>query len=1070
MATWLLALVVVLVAGGWYVLGTQAALDYVVQRARDAAHGQLVIEGATGSLLSTVRAQRIAWHGPDVDVEATEMVLTWSPLDLVSRRFTVEGLGAQKISLDFKGGTNQAGGLPASLALPLEVAVSNVGVQRLEWRTGDASGFVSGVTFDYLGGKSFHEVRRLRLASEYGTLRGNARLGAAAPYPLEGALDFNGDGAYRDAAAKVAVSGNLERIDLTATGTLRHANGTVKATLAPFTSARLVSADIAATDVDLAQFLPKLPATALTLNLTARPAASGFAGTVTARNASAGPIDAGRVPVASLSSAFAWDGSVLSLTGAKAELAGGGRVAGDIRVPVGGGPVALQLTLTDVDLSRLVSTLVATRLNGTVAADVTQARQVVSGDVRQGDLALAFAGTVEGRRLVLERARLRSGAGELVGAGTFAFDAPRAFTVTAKATRFDPSRFVAMPAARLDGTVEARGTLLPRFDVTADVTLASGSRLAGLAVAGRAHGHVTPEAAKDVAVHASAGSATLSLDGAFGGAGDALAFTADVPHVEELAPLLAQYAKVAVPAKSAGALHAKGTLRGDPKAPGLTLALTGRDLQWGTLAQVKTLAVDASAPAAVDVAAAPKLAARPVTLRVSATGVHVAQRDFATVRATVDGTLAHHQATLAFAGEDLDVTASFVGGMTESPRAGGAVPAWQGTLEALSNRGAYAFRLEAPARLALAADRIEVGSARITATLGRADLTRLVVEDGRITTQGSFTGISAAAIAQLAGRPLPFRSTLLLGGEWSLAATPRLDGTFAVRRESGDWFGSDSPALAQKDVALGITTLELTGRFTDDALRAEAHFRSLRAGTADGTFTLAAGREPGHFDTTAPATGTLIANLESLRPLQAWLGTVAVIDGRAHLALSLRGTLANPELGGTLAGDALRVDLPQYGVHLRDGILRARLADRALLLEEFTFAGGSGKFTAKGTVARAGQAGDSTRIDWQAGELHRGQSTRPADHRGRQGHARIRRQEAAAGRHHRDRQGSRDLRAHARGHVVRRRGGGGPAAARGARGRAAASCRSHSTSRSRSGATSASPGKGSRRAWAARCR
>ena len=148
--------------------------------------------------------------------------------------------------------------------------------------------------------------------------------------------------------------------------------------------------------------------------------------------------------------------------------------------------------------------------------------------------------------------------------------------------------------------------------------------------------------------------------------------------------------------------------------------------------------------------------------------------------------------------------------------------AWQGTLDSLSNKGPYAFKLDAPARLSLAADRIEIGNARITAALGRAELVRLLVDQGRITTQGSFTGISAAAVAQFAGTPLPFPSTLLIGGQWSLTATPRLNGTFAVRRESGDWFGSDSPTLAQKDVALGITAMELAGTFTDDALRATA--------------------------------------------------------------------------------------------------------------------------------------------------------------------------------------------------------------------------------------------------------
>ena len=117
-------------------------------------------------------------------------------------------------------------------------------------------------------------------------------------------------------------------------------------------------------------------------------------------------------------------------------------------------------------------------------------------------------------------------------------------------------------------------------------------------------------------------------------------------------------------------------------------------------------------------------------------------------------------------------------------------------------------------------------------------------------------------------------------------------------------------------------------------------------------------------------TAKVTADLASLRPLQPWLGTLAVLDGRARIDVDARGTLADPNLAGTMTGDALRFDLPQFGVHLRDGRLRARLADRALVLDEFSFAGGDGRFTAKGTLARAANATDranaSANVTWEA--------------------------------------------------------------------------------------------------------
>src|SRR5258705_4812788 len=91
---WLGIALLAVAATGAAILSSKAALSFLVARARAASEGRLTIEGATGSLLSTVRVTRIAWAGDDVDVEAQDMALTWSATDLLSRRFNVTGLGA----------------------------------------------------------------------------------------------------------------------------------------------------------------------------------------------------------------------------------------------------------------------------------------------------------------------------------------------------------------------------------------------------------------------------------------------------------------------------------------------------------------------------------------------------------------------------------------------------------------------------------------------------------------------------------------------------------------------------------------------------------------------------------------------------------------------------------------------------------------------------------------------------------------------------------------------------------------------------------------------------------------
>src|SRR5262245_10768814 len=157
--------------------------------------------------------------------------------------------------------------------------------------------------------------------------------------------------------------------------------------------------------------------------------------------------------------------------------------------------------------------------------------------------------------------------------------------------------------------------------------------------------------------------------------------------------------------------------------------------------------------------------------------------------------------------------------------------AWKGTLDSFENRGAWTTRLAAPAHLEVARSRVHVGAARIQVAEGDFNLAEFAWDDGRISTAGDFSAVPLATFARVAGTPLPFQSTLTLSGEWKLATTPRLNGTLAVRRQSGDIViaqGTD----ADRPFAVGITALETRARFDDDAIDASGTFRSTRGDRA----------------------------------------------------------------------------------------------------------------------------------------------------------------------------------------------------------------------------------------------
>ncbi|HET7033771.1 MAG TPA: translocation/assembly module TamB domain-containing protein, partial [Casimicrobiaceae bacterium] len=279
----------------------------------------------------------------------------------------------------------------------------------------------------------------------------------------------------------------------------------------------------------------------------------------------------------------------------------------------------------------------------------------------------------------------------------------------------------------------------------------------------------------------------------------------------------------------------------------------------------------------------------------------------------------------------------------------------------------------APAALEVARAHFHVGEARLNVADGNVALGAFAWDDGRVTTRGSFTRVPVTTIAKLGGFKLPFVSSVTLGGEWSLAATPRLNGSVTIRREQGDLaFGSDT-GPSTGDRALRIVSAEVSARFNEDAVDATASIRSQRGLNADAQLTIGtlADAPPGRLSRDAPLKLALKADLATLRILQPWIGTTAVIDGRAHAELVATGTLARAPWSGTVRAEAMRIEAPQYGVLFTDGHLDARLAEGTIKLDELSFVGGAGRFTASGSLATAGAMtadgeGAAGQMTWRA--------------------------------------------------------------------------------------------------------
>jgi translocation and assembly module TamB len=245
---------------------------------------------------------------------------------------------------------------------------------------------------------------------------------------------------------------------------------------------------------------------------------------------------------------------------------------------------------------------------------------------------------------------------------------------------------------------------------------------------------------------------------------------------------------------------------------------------------------------------------------------------------------------------------------------------------------------------------------------GRFAIEELKWEERRWSSRGEFSRLPAAPLLAFSAADGRVASTLILSGRWAFAATPRLTGTLSVSRDDGDLAPIEAPELV-----LGLTRLELVAVSTDDRVHATLTARS-RLGDADLAADLGASPQgAGRFDSSAPLTLKAHLDSTSLRALQTLTRTTAVVDGRLKLDVTGHGTLERVQLSGSVEGDALTIEAPQYGVYLKNGRLRARLSDDEMTVSELSFTAGDGRFVASGTMpAIVGSNAAAGAITWSA--------------------------------------------------------------------------------------------------------
>ncbi len=917
-----LMLVALACAGVWLV-HSKTATVFVAERLQALSGGRVAIEGASGSLLGPLRAERVVVRVGETRIvaERVELAPRWGALargKLALDSVTIAALriapGAQR---------DEPRTVPPSIALPFAIELTHIEIGEIAIRERE---WARGVRASAQLGRTAHAATLASLTTPWGELSGSARVEASAPFATRGEIAFTRAARPRTQAT-IRAHGTLVALALQLAGDAMGGKLSGHAALAGFEKRWLSELTLRGEHLDVVEFFSgeAAPHSDVSVAIAARGADDALlVGTLRARNANAGPLSRRAVPVRALDSALRLEGALLRFPDLIAVLAPAGTAIGEARVEAGS--LHLALALRELDLHALHESLRATQLAGEVSARLGPERIESTLALRERGRELRGRVVREGAAVRAEGVRIAIGRGEIAGSGSW--DGASAFRAKAQFSGFDPSALGDFPAASLSGGLEAEGSFGAAWHARIHYSLAA-SRYRRRALTGQGALTIATDHVSEADVQLRLGANRLVARGGFGAPGAALDLTLDAP---DLAALGGEFG---------GSLALTARLTGTRALPGGEFAATARELSLPAGLSVRSL--DARASLAANAGRALSVVLRGEQL--SAGGVLLDRAEL-----TTKGSAAAHDIRFRASGEDVALAAELSGAWNG---------AWSGRVESLENAGRFAIRLLEPAPLAVALPlRIEFGPARLGTLGGELALGSLALANGRVESAGAASDLLVSELLVAFGRDPAAAGDLRVRGVWVIPADPAQLGQVRFEHASGDALLAGAPlglrALAI-DATLGASVAHVTANVSGERL-GEATLRAdLRA---------AAGRAL--LARSAELDAALDANLDSLRAFGGLLGISARIEGRAVLALLAGGTVGAPQLSGAVQGEALRFDWPSAGVALRNGTLRARVTPSVVHVDALTFAAAKGEISAHGAVPLDGAPAE---LIWQADRL-----------------------------------------------------------------------------------------------------
>jgi translocation and assembly module TamB len=560
---------VLLLAGAFWLLGRESTLQQLVQRISNASGGQIAVTGVSGSLYHRMHIDKLVYRSKGSVITAEQIDINWSPLQYFSEGLTISELHARSLVVQSIG-PSEPSTMPDTLASPIKLSISDGRLDKLTLASEAGSDVIDNLRFQLEGDKQAWRLQSASAHTAFGDIKAEATIAGNKPFALQGKATLAYGGATAGApgapadGAKLAVqaSGDLALLQLKVQGAANGASGEAALALAPFDVIILRAIDLTGRDLDPAGFNAEWPEAKFSLKLTAAIAKDQkLSGQFALLNQNkAAPLDQKGLPLQAFSGRL--DGTLTSSVldnvlldlGAAGKFTGGGKV--DRSGPDAGIDAATFKLHTDrFDLKDIHTSINKTAIAGDINLTSTPKKQTLSANLADKALRLDLQATLEDALLQLRQVRLQAKKGSITATGQASLKDKQPFNAKLSVDHFDPSALSpAYPIADLNTDINAKGELSPAWQVAAAFQIKA-SKLMGQTLTGNGKLNADAKHISGIDAHLAMAQNTADVSGSFGAPGEQLKWKIDARQLS------------AVSSDLLGAITASGVVTGSMEAP-----------------------------------------------------------------------------------------------------------------------------------------------------------------------------------------------------------------------------------------------------------------------------------------------------------------------------------------------------------------------------------------------------------------------------------------------------------------------------------------------------------------------